>query len=355
MDKLNESMEAGLAPEYRRACVLGAGGLLFAGLAFTGVSVYAGYLEGQPGVTLKVAPVLFCALGAALLFMLGYTWRMRIGPSGVQVRFLGTRWRWRWEDFNQAEAGHYLIYFPHYPWWKRQLTCAYLDSTSAEKIWKILLEHVPPAEKWTGPFTVLAEPWSRITFCDDGIHIRHYLLRRFFSWDDLNRAVIFQSSATERGLVSFHLVFGKRTYRFIPISTLRGKKKGPGGFGVVEFLIDHVPGEKLIFCAPSGPPRSIAEYNERRKVLAKSKRDMFFTGLALVFVLLLLCLLILYALFDDWRSMGGNGLLSAITFSVILLAPLCELGYVIKIWREFRNEERQLDKERASLTPDDNG
>ena len=227
MEKLNETIGAGLAAEYLRACVLGAIGILVCGLTVMGVSVYTGYLDGQSGNIVNSMPVLLSPLGAVLLFALGYTWRIRVLPHGVEIRFFFIRRTWRWEDFNQAEAAHHEIYFPQYPLWKRCISCSLAEPGAGEKIWTILLEHVPPVKKWNGPVTVHAEPYSKISFLDEGIRIRYYFRRRFFSWDELSRAVIFRSTLTERGFKSVDLVFGKRRYHFAAIRRSRGGTKWP--------------------------------------------------------------------------------------------------------------------------------
>jgi|GEM_PF-3165223 len=355
MEKLNETIEAGLAPEYRRACVLGAIGILVSGLTVMCVSIYTGYLDGRPDNVVSLVPVLLTPLGAVLLFALGYTWRIRILPHGVEIRSFFIRRTWRWEDFNKAEAAHHEIFFPQYPLWKRCISCAIAEPVAREKIWTILLEHVPPAEKWYGPVTFHAEPWSNISFLDEGIRIRYYFRRRFFSWDELSRAVIFQSAATERGFKSIDLVFGKRRYHFVAIHRSRGGNKWPADYDVVEFLVDHLPGERLVFCAPSGPARSIEEYDERKRVLIWKKRVCVLMGVVVGAYCLYICWFVLRIMITQWHLIRSYWVIWSVTIILTLGGYLLWMVLAVMAWRECRREERLLDEDRASLTPDDHG
>lgn len=355
MEKPNESIDAGLAPEYLRACALGAIGILVCGLTVMGVSVYTGYLDGQSGNVVNSMPVLLSPLGAVLLFALGYTWRVRVLPHGVEICSFFIQRTWRWEDFNQAEAGYHEIYFPQHPLWKRRLRFVIAEPVAGEKIWTILQEHVPPAEKWNGPVTVHAEPYSKISFLDEGIRIRYYFRRRFFSWDALSRAVLFRSAVTERGFKSIDLVFGKRRYHFVAIRKLREGKKWPADYDVVEFLVDHLPGERLVFCAPSGPARSIEEYDERKRVLIWKKLLCVLMGVIAGACSLYICWIVLRFMITQWHLIRSYWVIWSVTIILTLVGYLLWMVLAVMAWRKCRREERLLDEGRASLTPDDHG
>lgn len=349
MKELQGPIEARLAPEYFRACIIGAIGIFVSGIVIKEVTAYIQHLDGQPENSLGPLPVIIATIIAAFLLILANTWRLRILPHGVEAHCLFIRRIWNWEDFRQAEAGHGTIYFRNLSPWKRYLGCVYLEDTAAREIWKTLLEHIPPSEKWIGPLTVRTVATTKFTFDDNGIIIWRYFRKRFYSWDNLDRATIFQSGHSERGFRQLILAFGKRTYSLMNVSELRGRSKGPADYDVLEFLVDHVPGEKLVFCAHSGPARSIAEFKARKKDLAKKKLVAVSVGLLLMVYNSYYCCKILYSIITGWNLARNYWGILSISAALYLVGSLLIYGLPFMIWREFRKEEEQLNMDRDVL------
>lgn len=308
-------------------------------------------MDGQTESAFNTVFLIVAAVLAVLLVALVSTWRLRILSFGVEVRCLFIRRTWNWGEFKHAEVGlrHYQVYFRQFPLWKRVLSCESLENVIGEKIWGILLEHIPPSEKWVGPLRVSAEPWATLTFVDDGITIRRYFRERFYSWDTLERAVIFQSVRSGQGFIKLNLVFGKRTYSFINVLSRSGGRKRPADYDVVEFLIDHVPEEKLVFCTPSGPPRSMAEFEERKKALHKEERDYVLMCLQVIVMALIYSCWVLYFIIRDGEIGFGYWGVVAVFAGLFPLLFLLVVVYLVFVLRDMFKAERQLNADRDAL------
>ena len=154
---------------------------------------------------------------------------------------------------------------------------------------------LPPVKKWNGPLALETWPRAQFTFLDEGIRVRRCFRTRFLSWDDLHRALVFQSRVSEKGFLKLHLIFDKRTYRFTNVRAFRGQHERPTCYDVLDFLISHVPEEKLVFIDHYGPPRSHAEYEERKKILARMKLAIILLGVLSAFLFLWGCCVIYQA------------------------------------------------------------
>lgn len=69
--------------------------------------------------------------------------------------------------------------------------------------------------------------------------------------------------------MKLHLIFDKQTYRFTNVRAFRDRDESPTRYDVLDFLISHLPEEKLVFIDPYRLPRSRAEYEERKKIAGK--------------------------------------------------------------------------------------
>jgi low affinity Fe/Cu permease len=349
MDEVDETIELRLSPELFRSCIIGSIGFFLCGAVGEASSIYLRYLDEQPGRPLNLFPIFASVFIAAMLFAFGKTWHVRIRPSGVEVQCLFVSRRWSWQDFQQAEAGNLQIYFPHLSAWKRYLNIGLSESTAAEKAWKTLLVHVPPPEKWNGPFTIWRGPLEKLTFMDKGIRERRLFRERFLSWNELERAFVFRSHSCSRGFRKLRFVFPWRAFQLEKFPTLRGRGNNPADYGVVDFLATRLAKDKLVYCTLSKPAASLEEVKERKRDLARRKWLGLFSGLGMAAYICFFFGKLFYKLLIDWQMMRNYWVAIVVAAVVMLLGAILYAAVAILIWRESRKAEEPLDSDAKTL------
>jgi len=349
MDNIHEQVELRLSRELFRACIIGAVGSIVCGISMSLASIYLYSLNIGMGQPFNATTICVTATIGAVLFALGKTWCVRILPEGVQARCLFLRQTWRWQDFQNAEAGRAEIYFPQLPLWRRYLFVGFAEGDAFERAWKILVDHVPPKEPWSGPITLWSGPFTKLTLMHGGVRRRRLLLEQDFSWDDVDRAVVFRSDAAQRGFVWLKIVLRGSVYQWHQFRTLRKGGKRPADYDVVDVLAAHVRKERMIFCGNSSHATTLEEVEERKKMAANVRVYGALSGLIMAALILYVCGKALYRAADQWRLMQSYWGLAALLVGLLFLAAILYVGVGIVLWRESRQVEKQLDDDVRSI------
>jgi hypothetical protein len=274
---------------------------------------------------------------------------VRLLPEGVEARCLFVCQRWTWQDFQDAEAGRVEIYFPQLSLWKRSLYLGFAEGDGFEKAWTMLLDHMPVKEKWSEPLALWNGPFTKLTLMHEGVRRCRLFIERDFSWDDVDRAVVFQPGVTRRGFFRLKIVLQGHVYQWEKLRRLRGKNKSPADYDVVDFLAAHLPKERLILCRTQSPATTLEEVEERKKMAVKARVYGAIYGLGMAAMILFPGGKTLIQVAADWRLIQSYLSLVVLAVGLLFLAAILSVGIGIISWRESREVEEQLDNDAKSI------
>lgn len=346
MDGIHETIELPLARQWRRVCVILAVGVLAGGILSDAPLGWSTGPEQQPEPATPYAVIATAGI-AVLILIERQTWRFRLAPLGVEVGGFFMRRSWTWRDFEQAEAGHGQFRFPQLSLWRRYLSgLGFVEDADAVNVWKILVAYVPTPKRWTKPIRIRLGH-IRLTLSDEGMRIRGLFRKQFLPWEDLDKAIVLQSALSERGFLRLKLVLRGRCFLIKNFGSYRIRDERPADSDVVDLLVAHVPRERLLFCAISGPSRSIEEARERKKNAISEKWSITVAVLGCAGMFFYPVCRFAYGILVSGKPSREDPLFSVMVALCALSLGISILFMLLAIaaWREWSRREREREKD----------
>ena len=273
-----------------------------------------------------------------------WRWAVRIDDGGIVRRRL-FRWdRWTWDDFasGRIEKRHPMEFIdPQRPWWRRKLTIGMLSNSDLKDVVGRINEHyrLPPPPMCPDVLRLNFALRKSVEFDAGRIRVKKPGGLTEFTWSDVSRLRIVRMDPLRRDFASLQLTFPGEEIELRRGSDSRPFWTGASGEEVNEFLLAHVPPERVVIDIFGECPTQVVDIEELLQQARKSRMEM--KGLLWFLALVLVGTLI-------WADIAeGIGVAIGLAiFEVSVFAPF--LWFVYSQGRERREQTAKLESWLAS-------
>jgi hypothetical protein len=277
-------------------------------------------------------------------------WRLRLDGTGISRRWLFWRDIWPWKAFRlgrvvEVEDVPITFVLPEKPPWLRRLSIGFLDDEAGAVVLRTIRTVLPPQEVPDPPEELalrlplrqeMVVSRSGLSFAD-----RHGSTR--YAWDEVRRLCIRRLTHDRPDFRELELALPDRTIRLTvglqngqasrPWSAPRGSPT-PSSAQVAGALQRYMPRDRVQVTALEEPPRTIAEWQDRRSILdARGREVTLIGGMTLCLCLLPACLVPMAIVYrGDWILAAAGAVLV-----FVFLGPLYAVAYVLRKRRQHRD------------------
>lgn len=347
------SREFRMRAEYRRcAWYVLVGVILSIGLA--ALLKHQGLVPRQGSWISFAIGSIFFLLPAIWLLIAVHRWRLRVDENGIARRRLWKWDLWSWEEFESGEIRRRLYTFEstRRPLWRRSLSFDLLNTDDRRFVLGVCNHFYRPPIEPDSPLgqtvSLKYQIFWTVTFSETGVAGINSKGKYDLSWSDIQivRLIYFAHEISELHKIELAtpgrniIIFGA-----IRITTAEGTRGVPEPKviprHVEQFLLRHVPRDKLLKCAISGPPTSLAEYHYRTDQLQRRLRNSTLAYRLIPTVVLVLHMIAFGPKIIAFWRVGGNLLNAGWIALVLALLVLYISAQPLMFWallREIRNK-----------------
>jgi hypothetical protein len=294
--------------------------------------------------------LLKCGLAMAVVSVAVSLWRLRLDGTGISRRWLFWRDVWPWKAFRlgrvvEVEDVPIKFVLPEKPPWLRRMSIGFLDDEAGAVVLRTIWTVLPPPVVSDPPEELeLRLPLRQeMIVSRSGLYFADRRESTRYSWDEVQRLRIRRLTHDRPDFSELELTLPDRTIN-LTVGLQNGQASrtwsAPRGSPtrssaeVAGALLRYVPRDRVQVTALEEPPRTIAEWQDRRSILdARGREVTFIGGMTLVFCLLPACLVpIAIVQRGDWMLPAAGAVLL-----FVVMGPLYAFAYVLRKRRQHRD------------------
>jgi hypothetical protein len=239
----SHTVEYGIAPHLRRACLWAMGGLVCVVATQVALEMWVAGMAGPPGpqAAERIA-VLGCMVVALALPL---RWRVRVDEHGVARRRVLGWTQWTWAELESGcvlKQGGLRLVHPHRPWWNRSLDLMWMGDARASEVMALINTRyrLPPAPPIPAELRLQLSGRKRVIADHLGLRVTTRTREERFAWSEVPAIWIRRHDPKRRDFahVRFALPAGAQALEF-PLAKNGSDSRGPPREVISAFLLRH--------------------------------------------------------------------------------------------------------------------
>lgn len=238
----SHTVEYGIAPHLRRACLWAMGGLVCVVATQVALEMWVAGMAGPPG---PQAPERFAVLGCMVVALaLPLRWRVRVDEHGVARRRVMGWTQWTWAELESGcvlKQGGLRLVHPHRPWWNRSIYLGFLDGARSSEVMALINTRyrLPPAPPIPAELRLPLSGRKHVIADHQGLRVTTRKREERFAWSEVPAIWIRRHDPKRRDFahVRIALPAGAQALEFPPPNY--SDSRGPPREVISEFLLRH--------------------------------------------------------------------------------------------------------------------